>query len=67
MGTLVPPGGYPGVFLIMATFQWFTPLADSGQIWVQVGVGAVLFTISLLLVVAPIGTCIYLATRLGGR
>lgn len=64
LGTLVPPGGYPGVFLIMSTFRWIVEAAEPGPRWLQVTVGAVLFTVSLLLAVAPIGTCVYLATRL---
>ena len=64
LGTLLPPGGYPGVFLVMSTFHWFVSMSDTAPRWVQVTVRAVLFTVSLLLVVAPIGTCIYLATRL---
>lgn len=64
LGTLIPPGGYPGVLLVMSTFHWFVAMSHAGPRWVQVTVGAVLFTISLLLLVAPLGTCIYLATRL---
>lgn len=67
LGTLVPPGGYPGVFLVMSTFRWFVSMSETGPRWVEVSVGAVLFTVSLLLLLAPIGTCIYLATRLGAR
>lgn len=64
LGTLVPPGGYPGVLLLMSTFPSVQSGADSGPRWVQVMAGAVLFTISLLALVAPIGVCVYLATRL---
>ena len=64
LGTLVPPGGYPGVFLIMSTFRFFVKMADAGPSWVHVTVGAVLFTISLLLIVAPVGMTVYLLTRL---
>ena len=67
IGTLLPPGGYPGVFLVMSTFRGIEAAADTGPVWVQVTVGAVLFTLSLLLLVAPIGTAIYLATRLRAR
>ena len=63
LGTLIPPGGYPGVFLVMSTFRIFAWIT-TGPEWVEITVGAVLFTVSLLLLVAPIGTCIYLATRL---
>jgi hypothetical protein len=64
LGALIPPGGYPGVLLVMSTFHWFVAMSDAGPRWVQVTVGAVLFTVSLLLLVAPIGMCVYLATRL---
>jgi len=68
LGTLIPPGGYPGVFLVMSTFHWFVSMSESmseaAASWVETAVRAVLFTVSLLLVVAPIGMCIYLATRL---
>lgn len=64
LGTLLPPGGYPGVLLIMSTFRWFVRMSDAGPRSVQVAVGALLFTVSLLLIVAPVGTCIYLVTRL---
>lgn len=67
LGTLVPPGGYPGVFLIMSTFHWFVAMSNAVPKWGQVTVAAVLFTISLLLVVAPIGMCVYLASRLVTR
>lgn len=66
LGTLVPPGGYPGVFLIMSTFQFFAPI-ERGPTWLEITVGSVLFTISLLLLVAPLGMCVYLATRLRRR
>lgn len=64
LGTLVPPGGYPGVLLLMSTFPSIQTAADGGPGWVQVTVGATLFTISLMALLAPIGVCIYLATRL---
>jgi uncharacterized membrane protein len=67
LGTLVPPGGYPGVLLVMSTFHWFVSTSGSGGRRVEVAVGAVLFTVSLLLLVAPIGMCVYLATRLRAR
>jgi len=64
LGTLLPPGGYPGVLLVMSTFHWFVSMSETAPRWVQLTVGAVLFTVSLLLLVAPLGMCIYLATRL---
>ena len=64
LGTLIPPGGYPGVFLVMSTFHWFVSMSETAGSSVETAVRAVLFTVSLLLVVAPIGMCIYLATRL---
>ena len=64
LGTLIPPGCYPGVFLVMSTFHWFVSMSETAASWVETAVGVVLFTVSLLLVVAPIGMCIYLATRL---
>ncbi|TMC10963.1 MAG: hypothetical protein E6J29_10605 [Chloroflexi bacterium] len=64
LGTLLPPGGYPGVLLVMSTFHWFVSMADAGPKWGQTAVGAVLFTVSLLLLAAPIGMCVYLATRM---
>ena len=64
LGTLVPPGGYPGVLLVMSTFRRFVEMSEAGPPAVEVTVRAALFTISLLLLVAPIGMCIYLATRL---
>jgi hypothetical protein len=63
IATLIPPGGYPGVLLIMSTFRWIKLAADGGPAWLKIATGAALFTVSLLLIVAPIGTCIYLATR----
>jgi uncharacterized membrane protein len=66
LGTLVPPGGYPGVLLIMSTFHWITA-ASAGPLWVDVTVGAVLFTISLVALIAPVGMIVYLATRLRAR
>jgi len=67
VGTLVPPGGYPGVFLITASFRSVADAIDPWPSWLHVTVGAVLFTISLMLVLAPIGTTVYLATRLRAR
>ena len=67
IGTLVPPGGYPGVFLILATFPTVADATDPLPSWLRVMLAAVLFTISLVLVVAPIGTATYLATRLRAR
>lgn len=67
LGTLVPPGGYPGILLVMSTFRWFASAAEDGPAWVDVTVGAVLFTISLVALLAPIGMTVYLATRLRGR
>lgn len=64
LGTFVPPGGYPGVFLVMSTFRWFASMSERGPGWIEIAVGATLFTISLLLIVSPIGIGIYLATRL---
>jgi len=64
LGSVLPPGGYPGAFLVMSTFHWFVSMADSGPKWGQITVGAVLFTVSLLLLTAPIGMCVYLATRM---
>ena len=49
---------------MMSTFHWFVSMADSGPKWGQITVGAVLFTVSLLLLTAPIGMCVYLATRM---
>jgi len=67
IGTVVPPGGYPGVFLIMASFRSVADAIDPWPSWLHVTVGAVLFTISLVLLIAPIGTAVYLATRLRAR
>lgn len=67
LGTLVPPGGYPGVLLVMSTFRQFASAAEAGPAWVDVTVGAVLFTISLVALLAPIAMAVYLATRLRGR
>lgn len=67
LGSLVPPGGYPGVFLVISTFHWFASMSEAGPRWLQVAVAAVLFTVSLLLAVAPVGISIYLATRLWVR
>ena len=67
LGTLIPPGGYPGVLLIMSTFHWITAAAEAGPAWVGVMVGAVLFTISLVALIAPVGMIVYLATRLRAR
>jgi hypothetical protein len=64
LGTLVPPGGYPGVLLLLSTFHNVVWMSETAPRWAQVTVGAALFTASLLLVVAPLGMCIYLATRL---
>jgi len=64
LGTLIPPGGYPGVLLIMSTFHWITAASEGGPTWVGVTVGAVLFTISLVALIAPVGMIVYLATRL---
>ena len=64
LGTLVPPGGYPGVFLIMSTFPSIADALDPTPHWFRILVGAVLFTISLVLLLAPIGMCVYLARRL---
>jgi len=64
LGTLLPPGGYPGALLVMSTFHWFVSMGDAGPKWGQTAVGAVLFTVSLLLLAAPIGMCVYLATRM---
>jgi len=66
LGTLLPPGGYPGALLVMSTFHWFVSMAEAGPSWGQTTVGAVLFTLSLLLLTAPIGMCVYLATRIRG-
>jgi hypothetical protein len=66
-GTLIPPGGYPGVLLIMSTFHWITAASEAGPAWVEVTVGAVLFTISLVALIAPVGMIVYLATRLRAR
>src|SRR5439155_8434451 len=62
-----PPGGYPGVLLIMSTFHWITTASEAGPAWVDVTVGAVLFTISLVALIAPVGMIVYLATRLRAR
>jgi hypothetical protein len=67
IGTLVPPGGYPGVFLILASFRSVADVTDPLPYWLHVALGAALFTISLMLLVAPIGTATYLATRLRAR
>jgi hypothetical protein len=67
LGTLIPPGGYPGVLLIMSTFHWITSASEGGPTWVGVTVGAVLFTISLVALIAPVGMIVYLATRLRAR
>ena len=67
LGTLIPPGGYPGVLLVMSTFQWITATSKVGPAWVDVTVGAVLFTISLVALIAPAGMIVYLATRLRAR
>src|SRR5437588_12894486 len=64
LGSLLPPGGYPGAFLVMSTFHWFVSMADSGPMWGQITVGAVLFRVRLLLLPAPIGLYCYLATRM---
>ena len=64
LGALLPPGGYPGVFLIMSSFPSLADALDPAPRWFHITVGAVLFTISLVLLVAPIGMCVYLATRL---
>jgi len=67
LGTLIPPGGYPGVLLIMSTFHWITAASEAGPAWVDVTVGAVLFTVSLVALIAPVGMIVYLATRLRAR
>jgi len=67
LGTLIPPGGYPGVLLIMSTFHWITAASEGGPSWVGVTVSAVLFTISLVALIAPVGMIVYLATRLRAR
>ena len=64
LGLLLPPGGYPGAFLLIANFHRFASMTDAGPNWAQITVGAVLFTVSLLLLTAPIGMCVYLATRM---
>src|SRR5262249_52850177 len=64
IGSLVPPGGYPGVLIVMSTFPRLDTMSRGGAEWVLVATAATLFTISLLLVAAPIGTGIYLGTRL---
>src|SRR5205823_3654274 len=38
--------------------------SEGGPTWVGVTVGAVLFTISLVALIAPVGMIVYLATRL---
>jgi len=67
LGTLIPPGGYPGVLLIMSTFHWITAASEGGPSWVGLTVSAVLFTISLVAMIAPVGMIVYLATRLRAR
>ena len=67
VGTVVPPGGYPGVFLIMASFPSIADFTDPWPSFLRVGLAAVLFTISLMLVLAPITSAVYLATRLRAR
>jgi uncharacterized membrane protein len=67
LGTLIPPAGYPGVLLIMSTFPWISAASEGGPAWVGVTVGAVLFTISLVALIAPVGMIVYLATRLRAR
>jgi HAAS domain-containing protein len=67
IGTVVPPGGYPGVFLIVASFHSLADAAEPFPSWLRVTLAAVLFTISLVLLVAPIGTVAFLTTRLRGR
>src|SRR5207245_9152773 len=67
LGTLIPPGGYPGVLLIMSTFHWITAASEAGPAWVDGTVGAVLFTVSLVALIAPVGMIVYLATGLSAR
>jgi hypothetical protein len=62
LGTLLPPGGYAGVFLLMSTFPRIAAAAEAGHDW-EVAVGATLFTVSLLALLCPIGVGIYLASR----
>ena len=67
LGTLIPPGGYPAVLLIMSTFHWITAASEAGPAWVDVTVSALLFTTSLVALIAPVGMIVYLATRLRAR
>lgn len=67
LGTLLPPGGYISVFLVMASFRDIDESVNASSSSVQVAVAAVLFIVSLLLVLAPIGMVTYLATRLRAR
>src|SRR5205823_2159906 len=67
LGTLIPPGGYPGVLLIMSTFHSIAAASEGGPAWLGVTVGALLFTISLVALIAPMGMIVYLATRLRAR
>jgi hypothetical protein len=67
LGTLIPPGGYPGVLLIMSTFHRIAAASEAGPEWVEVAVGAALFTVSLVALIAPVGMIVYLAMRLRSR
>ena len=55
------------MLLIMSTFHRITAASDGGPAWVHVTVGAVLFTLSLVALIAPVGMIVYLATRLRVR
>jgi uncharacterized membrane protein len=67
LGTLIPPGGYPGVLLMVSTFHWISAASEGGPAWVGVTVRAVLFTVSLVALIAPVGVTVFLATRLRAR
>src|SRR2546423_15178561 len=52
LGLLLPPGGYPGAFLLIANFHWFASMADAGPNLGQITGGAFRFHVSLMLLPA---------------